>query len=79
MEIFLSVQLANKRGFKQKTNSDNSAEINQVLMMVHTAQNDWVCGICPSSGVLNTLKTPRSGKVGLCLQVRIGDTYSIGS
>jgi hypothetical protein len=25
--------------------------------MVHITQNHWVCGICPSSEILNNLKT----------------------
>jgi hypothetical protein len=39
-----------------------------------STENHWVCGLCPSSGILNKLKTQRFGN-WICFrpQVREGD------
>jgi hypothetical protein len=33
--------------------------------MVHTTKNHWVCGLCPSSGILNNYKTTTFRKLDL--------------
>jgi hypothetical protein len=32
------------------------SRIERVLTMVHNNQNYWVCGVCPSAGVLKTIE-----------------------
>jgi hypothetical protein len=54
--------------------------LNPVIRRCNYNQNQWVSGLCPSSGILNSYKTQRFGN-WICsrLQASGGDTYLVGS
>jgi hypothetical protein len=54
--------------------------LERVLMMVYDVQDYWVFGLCPSSGILKTLKNTMFRKLDLFLSSGegTGDNYSVG-
>jgi hypothetical protein len=56
----------------------NVSRIWRSLMMTHNSRNYWVCGLCPSSEIINARKHNVS-ETGSVSFLRWGDTHSVWS